>query len=81
MGINRIVFLSIPLSLLLYGSKSYSVPINTFILQCSINYIMNAGRLHGPLISNQHLLIPLQYSYVFLLNIFVFFLMYLRLNV
>ena len=36
--------------LLLYGSESYSVPINTFTLQCSINYIMNTGRFHGPLI-------------------------------
>ena len=34
----------------LYGSESYSVPINTFILQCSINYIMNTGRFHGPFI-------------------------------
>ena len=33
--------------LLLYGSESFSVPINTFILQCSINYIMNTGRFHG----------------------------------
>ena len=36
--------------LLLYGNESYSVHTNNFILKCSINYIMNTERFHGPLL-------------------------------
>ena len=36
--------------LLLYGNESFSAYTNNFILKCSINYIMNTERFHGPLL-------------------------------
>ena len=57
---------------ILYGSESYSVTTNTFILQCTINYIMNTWKIPRSFHLKSALAFPLQYFYVFLyfLNVF-----------
>ena len=66
--------------LLLYGNESFSAYTNNFILKCSINYIMNTKRFHGPLLLYQQdpfvcitIFFYLFYTFFLLFFTFLFF--------